>query len=197
MSRTLVATWSITAGLIGCGGGGGSSAPAPASGSAPPVPRVPPPTEVTFKVVDTLGRALPGVIVQKGETSSALSKRRLTPTAAQLSRRMLPNGSPYRVWGNVSSRGGPQAAFDYGSALSRDVGANGYLHSALLPFDRRSMYAPKWWSERRHTSARRRLQRHRPTSAGCSSVCDGSSSCRHSLLTPTESLQSELGRQCQ
>lgn len=67
LSRSLVAALSVAAGLIGCGGGGGGAsapAPVPVSGGAPPAPRVPA-SMVAFKVVDTSGRVLPGVIVQR------------------------------------------------------------------------------------------------------------------------------------
>jgi hypothetical protein len=43
--------------------------------------------------------------------------------------------SPYRVWGNVSSRGAPQAAFNYGDALPFEIGANGFLRNLYVARD--------------------------------------------------------------
>ena len=47
----------------------------------------------------------------------------------------LPAQSLFRVWGNVTSRGAPQAAFDYGDALSLEVGTSGHQRRLYLPRD--------------------------------------------------------------
>jgi len=44
----------------------------------------------------------------------------------------LPAQSLFRLWGNVTSRGAPQAAFDYGGALPFEIGASGFLRSLYL-----------------------------------------------------------------
>ena len=52
----------------------------------------------------------------------------ITPPAGET----LPAQSPFRLWGNVTSRGAPQAAFDYGGALPFEIGASGVLRSLYL-----------------------------------------------------------------
>ena len=52
----------------------------------------------------------------------------VTPPAGET----LPAQSLYRLWGNVTSRGAPQAAFDYGGALQFEIGASGVLRGLYL-----------------------------------------------------------------
>ena len=52
----------------------------------------------------------------------------VTPPAGET----LPAQSPFRLWGNVISRGAPQAAFDYGGALPFEIGASGVLRSLYV-----------------------------------------------------------------
>ena len=52
----------------------------------------------------------------------------VTPPAGET----LQAQSLFRLWGNVTSRGAPQAAFDYGGALPFEIGASGVLRSLYV-----------------------------------------------------------------
>jgi len=47
----------------------------------------------------------------------------------------LPREATYRVWGNVTSPGAPQAAFNYGGALLSEIHTSGRLRSLHVPRD--------------------------------------------------------------